>query len=356
MEAPDFVLNVLKVFGLGGLTFFVGIFVAPIFIQTLRAYQAWPMRKRSVDMSGNQATVLQQIRHDEKIDVPRLGGILIWATVFVVTMLFWGLDYFSASELLNKLNFLSRSQTWIPFTVLILASVIGLVDDLLFIRNKGDYVAGGLALRKRVLLVGLIGFAVSCWFVTRLGAMSVFVPFIGDIFIGWFYIPLFILVMLSAFSGGIIDGVDGLSGGVFAAIFGAYMGIAFFQNQIDLAAFLSVVIGAILAFLWFNIPPASFYMGETGILGLTTMLTVIAFLTNAVVVLPLIAVPLVIASGSAILQMFWKRVFGRKLFLVAPIHHHFEAKGWTRPQITMRFWVLGTVFAMIGMVITLIGK
>lgn len=356
MENPEFALNILKVFGLGGLTFFIGMFVAPAFIQILRTYQAWPASARSKAMSGEEASVLKQIRIDEDIEVPRLGGILVWGTVFLVTAIFWVLAQFFSSDLLEKLNFLSRNQTWIPFSAFIIASGIGLVDDLLFIQNKGDYVAGGLALRKRVLLVSLIGLAVGWWFFVRLELATIFIPFIGDIVIGWLYIPFLIIVMLSAFSGGIIDGVDGLSGGVFATIFAAYMGIALFQNQIDLAAFLSVMIGAILAFLWFNIPPAKFYMGETGILGLTTVLTVVAFLTDAVIVLPLIAIPLVLASGSAILQMFWKRFFGRKLFLVAPLHHHLEAIGWTRAQITMRFWIFGAVCSMLGMVIILIGR
>jgi len=161
--------------------------------------------------------------------------------------------------------------------------------------------------------------------------------------------------MIAVFSGGVIDGIDGLSGGIFASIFAAYAGIAFFQNQMDLAAFCAVITGAILAFLWFNIPPARFYMGETGILGLTTALTVTAFLTNTVLVLPIIAFPLVMAAGSDIIQIFSKKILKRKVFLIAPIHHHFEAKGWPSYKVTMRFWIIGVVFSIIGMVIVLVG-
>ena len=141
-----------------------------------------------------------------------------------------------------------------------------------------------------------------------------------------------------------------------AAIFAAYTGIAFFQNQIDLAAFSAVVVGAIAAFLWFNIPPARFYMGETGILGLTTSLTVIAFLTDAVSVLPLIALPLVLDSASVSIQLISKRFFGKKVFLVSPLHHHFEAKGWPAYKVTMRAWILASVCAMVGMVIAILGR
>ena len=158
------------------------------------------------------------------------------------------------------------------------------------------------------------------------------------------------------FSGGVIDGLDGLAGGVFASIFAAYSGIAFFQNQINIAAFCAVIAGAILAFLWFNIPPARFYMSETGIMALTTTLTAIAFLTDAVTVLPIIAFPLVVESFSVMIQLGSKRFFGKKVFLVAPIHHHFEAMGWPPEKVTMRFWVLGSVFAALGLIVQLMSR
>lgn len=162
--------------------------------------------------------------------------------------------------------------------------------------------------------------------------------------------------MLALFSGSVIDGIDGLSGGIMSAIFTAYAGIAFFQNQIDLAAFCMVIVGGILAFLWFNIPPARFYMTETGILGLTTTLAVVAFLTNSVIVLPIIALPLFVASGSVIIQQLSKKFRnGKKVFLVAPIHHHFEAIGWPAYKVTMRFWVVSMICAALGMIIALIG-
>ena len=161
--------------------------------------------------------------------------------------------------------------------------------------------------------------------------------------------------MLATYSGGVIDGLDGLAGGTFATMFGAFGVIAIFQGQIDLAAFCFAVVGAILAFLWFNIPPARFYMGETGILGLCCALTVVAFLTSSVLILPIIGFLLVIESGSVILQLLSKKIRKKKLFLAAPIHHHFEAKGWPEYKITMRFWVVGIVMAIIGVAIRLLG-
>ena len=193
------------------------------------------------------------------------------------------------------------------------------------------------------------------WFYYRLGWDTIHIPGIGEVFIGIFYIPLFVLVMAATYSGGVIDGLDGLSGGTFASIFGAYTVIALSQQQFDLAAFSAVIMGSTLAFLWFNIPPARFYMGETGIIGLCAALTVIAFLTDAVLVLPIIAFLLVIESASVIIQLLSKKFLKRKVFLAAPIHHHFEAKQWPHYKVTMRFWVVGVVMAIIGVTIKLLG-
>jgi phospho-N-acetylmuramoyl-pentapeptide-transferase len=185
---------------------------------------------------------------------------------------------------------------------------------------------------------------------------SVSIPFNGPLWLGTLMIPFFIIVSLATFSGGVIDGVDGLSGGVFAAIFAAYAAIAYANNQVDIAAFCGVITGGTLAFLWFNIPPARFYMGETGIMGLTLTLATIAFLTDSVLVLPIVALPLVLSSASVILQIWSKRLRGKKVFKVAPLHNHFMAIGWPSYKVTMRFWVLSVVFSIIGIIVAVIGR
>ncbi len=354
-DVPFDILNVLKVFGMGAFSFFVGIAFAPSLRKALYEMKAWPTRSRSKAMTGEEATVVLELRKDERRDVPRMGGIIIWGTTLVITLLFWILAEVSASPLFEKLNFLSRNQTWLPLFTLVVASLIGLVDDLMFIRASGTYVAGGISLRKRIVLVALIGLIGGLWFFRQNGVDDILIPFIGEIHLGIWFVPFFVLVMLATFSGGIIDGLDGLAGGVIASSFAAYMGIAFFQSQYDIAAMLAVMIGGLLAFLWYNIPPAAFYMGETGILGLTTTLTVVAVLTDAVAVLPIIALPLLATSASAILQIGSKKYRGKKLFRAAPLHHHFEALGWTQAQITMRYWIVSAVVAIIGMVIMLVG-
>ena len=161
--------------------------------------------------------------------------------------------------------------------------------------------------------------------------------------------------MLAVFSTSVIDGMDGLSGGVMTTIFTAYSVIAFANNQIDIAAFCAVLAGGTLAFLWYNIPPARFYMGETGMLGLTVTLSIIAFLTNTVIVLPIIALPLVLTSASVIIQMISFKYFNKKrVFKVAPLHHHFNALGWSREKVVMRYWIVSVVSAIVGVIVALI--
>jgi len=349
------ILNVLKVFGLASFAFFLAIFLTPIFTHYFYKYKMWKKSSRSAEdnLVSEDFRKVHQQRANEELNTPRVGGIIIWFSVLLTSLLAWLMfKIFPSSNLFKKLNFLSYNQTWLPLFVLIASSLVGLIDDLLQISNL---FRDGIPRKIRIAIVLAIGAIGAWWFFFKLGMASIMVPFVGEIFLGWLFIPFFIITMLAVFSGGIIDGLDGLAGGVMASVFAAYGGIAFFQNQIDIAAFCAVIAGGILAFLWFNIPPARFYMGETGMLGLTAALTVVAFLTRAVAVLPIIAFPLVAASGSAIIQMLARKFFHKKVFRVAPIHHHFEALGWPSYKVTMRFWVISVVFAVIGMVIALIG-
>lgn len=350
------IINVVKVFIPSTVAFFIGIGFTPFLTHYLYKYKMWKKKARTHAMSGEKAAVFYKLHKDREVNVPRMGGIVVWFSVVATVFLFWLLAQFFISQGTEKLNFLSRGQTWLPLFTLLAASFVGLIDDFLAVSGKGKYIDGGLPLRVRIGIVLLIGLIGGLWFFTKLDVSSIIIPFIGEFSLGIFFIPFFMFVMLALFSGGVIDGVDGLAGGIMAIIFGAYGVIAFFQNQIDLAVFCAVVVGALLAFLWFNIPPARFYLSETGILGLTTTLTVVAFLTGAVVVLPIIALLLFAAPASDIIQLLSKKFRnGKKVFLIAPIHHHFEAKGWPPYKVTMRFWILSAIFAILGMTIALIG-
>jgi phospho-N-acetylmuramoyl-pentapeptide-transferase len=349
------VLSVLKIFIPATIAFFVGIAITPAVTHYLYKYQMWKKKARNEALGGGETPIFNQLHKEKEVNTPRMGGLIIWLSVLFTAVFFLILSILSPTDLAQKMNFISRGQTWLPLFILIVSSIVGLLDDYLVITGRGGYIAGGIPLKVRIGYVLFAGFLSGWWFFAKLGVSALGIPFIGFISLGVLIIPLFMLVMLALFSGGIIDGIDGLSGGIFASIFTAYGIIAFFQDQIDLAAFCMVVVGGLLAFLWFNIPPARFYMTETGILGLTTALAVVAFLTGQVVVLPIIALPLFLASGSVILQMLSKKFRGKKIFLVAPIHHHFEALGWPGYKVTMRFWILGIVFALMGTIIALIG-
>jgi len=363
----ELAIAVIKIFTLGSAGFIFAFLLTPFLTHFLYQYKLWRKEVRTKAIDGEKLAVFQKFHAKGETHTPRFGGLLIWVVSLILALFFFLLG---KSEIwwLQKLNFLSRSQTWLPLFTLIAASLLGLVDDLLqvvgppsqvFLRkiweSKGKYIGGGLKLRYRLILVGIIGLVGAWWFYYKLDWNTIHVPGIGDFVIGFWYIPFFVLVMIATYSGSVIDGLDGLAGGAFASIFGAYAAIALFRNQIDLAAFCAMIVGTILAFLWFNIPPARFYMGETGILGLTATLTVVAFLTDSVLVLPIIGFLLVVESGSVILQLLSKKFRHKKLFLAAPIHHHFEAKSWPHYKITMRFWVVGVVMAIVGVAIRLLG-
>ena len=350
-----FTFNAIKVLGLAAVASALAVLWCPILTRFLYKHKLWKKEARTKTISGEEASVFYGLHKEREVRAPRFGGLLIWVTTVVVIFLFYLLAEISGNPWLQKLNFLSRGQTWLPLFTLVVASLVGLADDIFQVSGKGKYVGGGLSLGRRLLMVVLIGLIGGLWFYSKLDWDIIHIPLIGDFSIGFWYIPLFILVMVACWSGGIIDGLDGLAGGTFASMFGAFAIIAFSQGKIELASFCSVILGTLFAFLWFNIPPARFYMGETGILGITTTLAVVAFLTDSVIVLPIIAGLLVVESGSVILQLLSKKIRKKKIFLCAPLHHHFEAKGWPSYKVTMRFWIIGIVLAIIGVAIRLLG-
>jgi len=352
----ELILNVLKVFGLGAFSFVAAIALTPILTNFLYSHKMWRKSARTLAADGAGTPIFNSLHKEKEVSTPRLGGLLIWVTALGTALVFWLLAASTNLPLFDKLNFLSRDQTWLPLVLLVAAALLGLADDLFQIYEKGSYNGGGIGLTRRIAFIFIIAAVGALWFHYKLGWHTIYIPLVGVFNIGGWYIPLFIVTTLATFSGGVIDGIDGLAGGVFASIFAAYGGIAFFQHQINLATFCIVIAGAILAFLWFNIPPARFYMSETGTMGLTVALTTVAFLTDSVAVLPIIGFLLVIESLSVIIQFASKRWRGKKVFLVAPIHHHLEAKGWPGYKVTMRFWVISIVFAIMGMVVALIGR
>jgi len=354
MQITILTFNIIKIFSLAAITSVLAYLWCPLLTNFLYKHKLWKTSARQKAISGEDAVVFNSLHKEKEVGTPRMGGLLIWITVVLVIFLFYILSLIFPNTWIEQFNFLSRSQTWLPLFTLIVASIVGLVDDFLVVRGWGKYIGGGISFKKRFLIVVLIGLIGSIWFYQKLGWDIVYIPFVGDISIGLWYIPLFILVTVACWSGGIIDGLDGLSGGTFASIFGAFTIIAFSLGKIDLAAFCAVITGALFAFLWYNIPPARFYMGETGILGLTTVLAVVSFLTDSIFVLPIIAGLLVIEVLSVIIQLLSKKFRKKKIFLSTPIHHHFEALGWPAYKVTMRAWIIGIVLAIIGVAVRLL--
>lgn len=349
-------LDLIKIFIPTTVAFFLGIFLTPVATHFFYKYKMWKKYDRSETAT---ATDFSKIHNkDDELKTPRVGGIIIWVSVLATVLVFYLASILFPSRNTDEINFLSRNQTLIPVFTLLIGSLIGLWDDFIQIYGTGKFARDDKSWRKwKVFIISFMSLIIGSWFFYKLGMASIHIPFAGDLYLGILIIPAFIIVALATFSGGVIDGIDGLSGGVLAAIFAAYSTIAYANNQIDLAAFSGVITGAVLAFLWFNIPPARFYMGETGIMGLTITLATLAFLTDSVLILPVIAFPLVATSGSVILQLLSKKFRGgKRLFRLAPIHHHFEALGWPRHKVTMRFWVLSVVFSIIGIILTIISR
>lgn len=355
-------LSLIKVFLPTVLTFAFGILITPIFSNLFYKYKMWKQTARHVDGRDDNSCMSPEFKRihngDDELHTPRVGGIIIWMSICLSALVLFLIPTFFPTELSQKLNFVSKNQTVLPFIGLLVGALLGLVNDFLTIYVKGGTFINGFPRRYMISFVTLSGIAFACWFYFKLGDSEVLIPIVHKLLdLGIWFIPFFVLIFLATFSSGVIDGIDGLAGGVMAMVFASLSTIAFFQNQIDIAAFALVVAGAILAFLWFNIPPARFWMGETGMLGLMFSLTIIVFLTDTVLILPIIGFPLVITAASSAIQIISKKIRGPikgKIFRVAPLHHHFEAIGWSREKITMRYWIISTIFAILGVIVALI--
>lgn len=348
-------MSVAKIFILTFLAF-VGAFVwAPELVKVLHKWQMWKKKPREYTPDGRKLETLKKIEKDHLVKTPRGGGLLIWVTILVLALL---ISLFNKlfNGVFENLNFLSRAETWLPLFTLVAAGIIGFFDDILTSKGEGKYLGGGMSLSKRILIVFVISLIGAWWFYFKLGWDTIHLPFFGNFFINGWYVPLFVVTMVAVFSSGVIDGIDGLSGGVFAPLFIMFGVIAFLRGQVDLAAFCAMIAGTLAVFLWFNAPPAKFYLGETGILALTTTLTVIAFLTNSVLLLPIAGILLVITTASVIIQLTYRKFSGKKVFIAAPIHHHWQLKGVKSETVVMRYWIVTGIAAMVALMVYLLDK
>jgi phospho-N-acetylmuramoyl-pentapeptide-transferase len=303
------------------------------------------------------STPIFSVLHAHKEGTPTMGGVLIWGTTLLFAVFFYLLYIIFPNDFTSALNFLSQKETLLPLGALVASALIGLFDDWLDVRAKGVFGGGGLKLRHRLLIYTFIAIIGALWFYFKLDWSTIHVPLLGYFQISWWYIPVFILVIVAtSFSVNETDGLDGLAGGSLFLAFASYGIISFVMGRYDLAVFCGVILGALLTFLWFNIPPARFYMGDTGSMSLGVTLGIIALLTNNVLILPLIGFIFVLESASVLIQITSRKLRHKKVFLSAPIHHHFQAQGWPESKVVMRFWLISGVMAAIGLMIFFVDK
>jgi len=338
------------------LSFTIGISITPIVTYFLYKHKVWKKQGGKIALGGNEATEFNRLKGENETKTPRMGGIVIWGSVLLTLGGTFILARLFPDTTLASLDFLSRSQTLIPATTLLVGALIGFLNDFYDIAHQGK----GLRLSIRLILITILSTFLGSWFYFKLGVSAVSIPFDGDLQLGIFIIPFFIILTLMLYASGVIDGIDGLSGGVFASIFAAYTGIAIVQLQFDLAVFCATVVGAILAFLWFNVPPARFWMTETGSMALTLSLATVVFMTdtlgdgNGIALLAIVGFPLIATVASNVLQLSYRKATGKKLFRIAPLHHHFEAIGWPSYKVTMRYWIISIICAVVGVILAMV--
>ncbi len=343
------VLEAARVLGLSAASFIFALFLTPAVVKLLRHFHFNKQIR-----SKETAPVFYEL-HKGKENTPTMGGIVIWATVFLLALILWALGNLF-NGFWNHLNFVDRAETYLPLMAMFVAAMLGLLDDLMGVFRIGTN-GGGLKVSQKVIVYLLLAIIGGLWFYFRLDWNVLYVPFLGNIDIGWGYVPFFVFIIVaSAFSANETDGLDGLLGGVSLFSFGALTVVAFSIGRYDLAAFSGVTIGALLAFLWFNIYPARFFMGDTGSMALGITMGMIAMLTNTAIFLPFFAFIPVVESLSVIVQLASKKFRGKKIFISTPIHHHFEALGWPETKVTMRFWIISAVFSALGLALFFIMK
>jgi len=338
------ILQVVKILTLTLAAFFAALSLTPFISRKLQKFNA----AKQIRDTG-QTPIFSKM-HRKKSGTPTMGGLIIWGTVIGMALVIWMMSAIF-DGFFGYLNFVDRAETYLPLVAMLAAGILGLTDDIFGVLRIGPN-NGGLRVSQKLIVYFFIALLGALWFYFRLDWDVLLIPLVGQVSIGWWYVPLFIFVIVSsAFSANEADGLDGLAGGAMLFTFLSLTVVAFALGRFNLAAFGGVTIGALLAFLWFNIYPARFFMGDTGSMSLGITIGVVAMLTNTTLLLPFFAIILVIESLSVIVQILSKKFRGKKVLLSTPIHHHFEALGWHETKVTMRFWITSAMFSVLGLVI-----
>ena len=286
-------------------------------------------------------------RHFTKMGTPTMGGVMIILPVAMLTILL------NAATLLG-LNVLGRSVI-LPLTVLLSYAALGAIDDWEGIRGPRRGV--GMRARTKFLIqvIFACGIAWALKYVLEVPELFWFAG-IRPFELGVWYLPIAVFIIVGMSNAvNLTDGLDGLAGLISATAFAAYGGIALMQGQIFLARFCFTIVGALFGFLWFNVHPANLFMGDTGSLSLGATLGVVALMTGQWLVLPVIAIIPVSEALSVMLQVsYFKVTKGKRLFKMAPFHHHFELIGWSETQVVQRFWLVGLLAGMLGIALAMV--
>jgi phospho-N-acetylmuramoyl-pentapeptide-transferase len=319
--------------------FVLAMSLTPVYTFIAYRFKFWK-RQRTESTTGEALEVFTRLHADKfKRNIPTMAGTVFVLAIVVITFLF-NLD---------------QAQTWLPLAALAGGAIVGLIDDIINIRGGGKGVAG-LRSSIKFMMITAIGLGLGWYFFQKLGISGIHIPFVGPWELGWLIIPIFAFVVVATGNAvNISDGLDGLAGGLAAIAFGSFGIIALLQGNGVMAGFCFTVVGALLSYLWFNIYPARFFMGDVGSFALGTSLGVVAMLTDSLFILPIIGLVFVIEAGSSLIQIFSKKVFKRKIFISAPIHHHLEAIGWPETKVTMRFWIIAAVCSFVGIMLALAG-
>lgn len=342
MDSSSIAFQLIRVMLLGVFSVILTFVLTPLWTNVLYKYRLGKHIRED-----KNAPVFMSL-HQKKEGTPTMGGVLMWGSVLIVTFLFFFLNKF-LDGFWGKINFVSRSQTWLPLAAMTGAALVGLADDLMGVFKIGPK-GGGLRMRDKIIVYTLIAVIGAIWFTQKLGYDSVHFPLIGDFKLGWFYFLYFVFILVATtFSANETDGLDGLLAGTALITLSCLLVVSFIKGKYDLAAFLGTFIGTIIAFLWFNIYPARFFMGDTGAVAIGITVGVIAMLSDTSLYLPFFAFIWVMESLSVIIQKIYRKIKKKKLFLSTPIHHHFEAIGWPETKVTMRFWIIAGVVAIFGL-------
>lgn len=342
-------ISLVAMLGYALFAFFVALLLTPQFVRFLRVNNIGKqLRVETID--GRDPTVFRTY-HQHKFGTPTMGGILIWMAIFGTVFFSRVLSYFGFVDH----SLLQRGQVYLPLFVLLTLGIIGGVDDYWNIRGIGA--KRGLDTLPKILSLLIVALVGALWFSFKLGYDTIDIPLFGDLYVGLWYIPVFVFIIVgTANAVNVTDGLDGLASGLLVIAFGSFGVLAYLGGLYILAAFCAVTVGAVAAFLWHNVPPALFIMGDTGSLALGGTLGVIALMIDHVLILPLVGFVFVVEMLSVIIQLTSKRLrSGKKVFLAAPLHHHFEALHWGESKVTMRLWIIGGFFAFLGIVLAVMG-